>query len=475
MTMLLNKPVPFGGGVRLAAYKAQSTELPVQKANIPSVLTIPLRQHIGTAAIPVVSIGEHVLKGQEIARHHGLISAPIHASSSGTVAGISEYPVPSPSGQAAPCVVIHTDGKDEWQPHKGIEDDIFELSPADIHARIHRAGIVGLGGAGFPTAVKMLPGVHSDIHLLVLNAAECEPYISCDEALIQRNAKEIIGGLEIIRHAVQASECAIGIGDNRHAAIAALRREIKNIGETNINVITLREIYPVGGEKQLVKSLTGLEVPSQGLPLDLGIVCYNAGTAYAVYKAITFGEPLISRVVTVTGKAIKQPCNLEVLIGTPVSELIEQCGGYVDDVDRLLVGGPMMGFTLRSDALPVIKTTNCIIAATADEISSTQPALPCIRCGECASVCPVDLLPQQLYWHARAKDYNRIQEYKLFDCIECGCCAYVCPSHIPLVQYYQSAKTEINSLERQRLKSGQTQQRYESRQERVKVEDEQDG
>lgn len=459
MTMLLKKPVPFRGGLRLPANKAQSVAIPVQPAKVPSLLTIPLRQHIGTAAIPVVRVGEHVLKGQEIARHHGVISAPVHASSSGTVVEITQRPVPSPSGQDAPCIVIESDGQDEWQPHKGIEDDLFDVSPAELHDRINAAGIVGLGGAGFPTAAKMLPGFHSGIHLLVLNAAESEPYISCDEALIRKYPGEIIAGLKIIRRAVQASECVIGIGENMHEAISALRLELKHTDETAIDVATLPEIYPNGGEKQLIQSLTGLEVPSQGLPLDLGIICYNAGTAYAVYKAVTYGEPLISRVVTVTGKAIKRPCNLEALIGTPISELVEQCGGYVGNVDRLLMGGPMMGFDLRSDALPVIKTTNCVLAATADEIPSPQPVLPCIRCGACAAVCPINLLPQQLYWHARANDYKRIQEFKLFDCIECSCCVYVCPSRIPLVQYYQSAKAEINSLERRRLESGRAQPR----------------
>jgi len=472
MGMLLENPIPFRGGVRLSPNKAQSLEPALQAAQLPTILTIPMRQHIGTAASPVVSVGDHVLKGQEIACYKSFITAPIHASSSGTVVDISTRPVPTPSGKEEPCIVIETDGKEEWLPHEGSSEDLYQLSPSQIHDIIYAAGIVGLGGAGFPTAVKMLPGLHFDIHLLVLNAAECEPYISCDEALIRVKAREIIAGLEIIRHAVQAEECVIGIEDNKTEAIAAFKKEIENIGETSINLVPLPAIYPTGSESQLIKSLTGLEVPSQGLPLDMGIVCYNVGTVYAVYHAVIQGEPLLSRVVTVTGNAIEQPRNLEVLIGTPIKELIEQCGGYRCDPDQLLIGGPMMGFMLHDVESPVIKTTNCIIAATTEEMPPSQPALPCIRCGDCASACPVDLLPQQLYWFARAQDQDRLREFKLFDCIECGCCSYVCPSRIPLVQYYQTAKAEIWQQERQLLESDNSRQRYAAHQARLNREKE---
>jgi len=470
MAILLDNPIPFSGGVRLVTNKAQSLQTPIQKVSVPPLLTIPLRQHVGSSAIPIVSVGEHVLKGQEIGRHRGFISAPVHASSSGTVIKIEKRPLPSPSGQDDLCIVIETDGEDGWHPHVGFKGDPYELSPANIHDRILSAGIVGLGGAGFPSAVKMLPGMADDIHLLILNAAECEPYITCDEVLVRRNAREIIDGLEIIRHAVQARECVIGIEDNKSEAISAFKQAIDDLGETSIEVVSLPTIYPAGGEKQLIKSLTGLDVPSQGLPLDIGIVCYNVATAFAVNKAVKYGEPLLSRIVTVTGKAIKQACNVEVLIGTPINELIEQCGGYTDDVDHLIIGGPMMGFKLLNDTAPVIKTTNCIIATTADETPPHQQAMPCIRCGDCAAVCPVDLLPQQLYWYARVHNYDKVQEFKLLDCIECGCCAYVCPSHIPLVKYYQSAKAEIWEQERQRRKADKTREHYESRQKRLESE-----
>lgn len=471
MTMLLEKPVSIRGGIHLPLNKSQSLQTPIQKVNIPPHLTIPLRQHIGVSATPIVSVGDHVLKGQEIACHQGLISAPIHASSSGVVSDIGTYPVPSVSGQGAPCIVIDTDGKDVCQSFKAMSGDLYEVSPVDIHERINAAGIVGLGGAGFPSSVKMISGLHYEIHLLIVNAAECEPFITCDEALLREKAREVILGTEIIRHAVQAGECVIGIEDNKPEAIAALQQEINDLGEASIELAVLPSIYPVGGEKQLVKALTGLEVPSQGLPLDLGIVCYNVGTVYAVYNAVTFGEPLVSRIVTMTGTAIKQPCNLEVLIGTPISNLIEECGGVTEDFDLLLMGGPMMGFPLQSDDLPVTKTTNCIIAATpADILTRRQSPMPCIRCGDCVTVCPVSLLPQQLYWFAQSEDHDRLKEYKLMDCIECGCCAYVCPSHLPLVQYYQAAKTNIWNVERQHLKSEKARNRFESREKRLNKE-----
>ena len=465
--MRLDHPIHFGGGIKCATHKAQSLELPIERALAPPVLTLPLRQHVGAEAEPVVTVGERVLKGQLIAKHIGRISASIHASSSGTVVEIGDRPIPSPSGAKAACIVIETDGEDEWIPHAGIGDDPYELSPAQIHKKMLEAGIVGLGGAGFPSAAKMLPGIHHGVRLVILNAAECEPYITCDEALMREYARDVIAGLELLRRAVGAIECVIGIEDDMPEAIAALAEAIEEIGETSIDVVPLPAIYPTGGENQIIKSLTGLEVPARGLPLDLGIVCYNVGTAVAVYRAMAWGMPLISRIVTITGKAVQQARNLEVMIGSPIDWLIEQCGGYTEDPERLISGGPMMGFTLHSAELPVTKTTNCIIAAGAGEFPASRQATECIRCGDCVTVCPANLLPQQLYWYTRDKNYDGAQEYDIFACIECGCCAYVCPSHIPLVDYYRSAKTEIWSLARDRRHADVALKRYESREARL--------
>jgi electron transport complex protein RnfC len=262
----------------------------------------------------------------------------------------------------------------------------------------------------------------------------------------------------------------IGVEDNMPNAIRCLTEGLQAAGANDIDVKPVPSVYPAGGEKQLIYALTGEEVPSQGLPADLGIVCHNVGTAAAIARALLQGEPLISRVVTVTGAGVKNPGNLRVRIGTPMAAAIEACGGYTDKVARLLMGGPMMGFSMPSDNIPVIKTTNCLLAASLAEAPQPPPARACIRCGECTDVCPAQLLPQQLYWYAHTRDFDKIQDYNLFDCIECGCCAQVCPSHIPLVQYYRFAKTEIWDQERQRHKADIARQRHEFRLERLERE-----
>jgi electron transport complex protein RnfC len=460
MVSLLENPLPIPGGLVLESHKSESLQDPIQTIPLPVELIIPISQHIGTAAEPLVKIGQHVAKGEIIAAAAGYISAPIHASSSGTVTEIGEHPVPHPSGLNAICIRIKTDGEDRWIESQD-KTDTLNLEPALIRQRVMDAGIVGLGGAGFPAAVKCSTGLQTSIELLILNAAECEPYISCDEALMRARPEEVIEGLRIMRHALRASHCVIGIEDNMPQAKQTLLEALDKLGEKDISIISVPTIYPAGGEKQLIYSLTGKEVPSNGLPTDIGMICHNVGTAVAVYRAVAFQEPLISRIVTVTGSGVKQPHNLDVLIGTPISHLVEFCGGYMPGVNRLLMGGPMMGFGLQSDDIPVIKTTNCLLATTHQESPEPQAALPCIRCGKCTEVCPAGLLPQQLYWFANTRAFDKIQEHDLFDCIECGCCAQVCPSHIPLVQYYRFAKTEIWEQETQREKSDVARQRFE--------------
>lgn len=470
MVTLLEQPQRIPGGLQLAANKAQSLQQPLRPAPLPKRLYIPLSQHIGETTEALVQVGDRVLKGQLIARSQGYISAPVHATSSGIVTAIGPYPVPHPSGMQATCIVIDTDGEDRAADTTLIMDNVFEADPAEVRQRVRDAGIVGLGGAGFPTSVKLNPGPERRVDLLVINAAECEPYISCDEALICSCTQDIIDGVRIMRHAMHAAQVVIGIEDNMPKAIDCLQRGLQESGVADIRIIPVPTIYPAGGEKQLIYALTGEEVPSQGLPIDLGIICHNVGTAAAIARALIRGEPLISRVVTVSGAGIRQPANLEVRIGTPVAELVKACGGYTDAVTHLLMGGPMMGFSLPSDSIPVIKTSNCILAASDKEIPPATPASPCIRCAECVTVCPVSLLPQQLYWYAHTRDFDRIQDYNLFDCIECGCCAQVCPSHIPLVQYYRFAKTEIWGLERERHRSDIARQRHEFRLERLEHE-----
>jgi len=467
MITILEKSVPFGGGIQISPNKSISLEQPLRKATLPKLIKISLRQHVGMTAEAIVQVGDHVKKGQMIARPQGYISASIHASTSGSVVEIADYPVPSASGVSSKCILIEADGIDEWFPGKTAIDDYWDISPTDIHNKILESGIVGLGGAGFPSAIKLIPGLNHDIELLILNAAECEPYISCDEALICAYPDKVINGLDILRHTVQAHECVIGIEENMTNAIKALTQVIDDLGETSIELKILPAIYPAGGEKQLIKSLTGVEVPSRGLPVDIGIVCYNVGTAVAAYDAVMQNEPLISRVVTVTGAGIKQPCNLEVLIGTPISELIDQCGGVTDTYERSIMGGPMMGFVLKSIDVPIIKTTNCILNTAIDEVQLSHQVLPCIRCDECAVACPASLMPQQLFFYTQTKNYNGLEAYKLFDCIECGCCSYVCPSHIPLVQHYRTAKSEIWELKRKQRDAEQARHRYQEREARL--------
>ena len=454
----------FPGGLHLPGHKTESTTLSVDMAPLPRHLILPLQQHIGEAAKPLVTVGDHVLKGQMIARAQGYVSASLHAPSSGTVVEIGERSVPHPSGLNAACIVIETDGEDHWIEVHPVKN-YREQDPSHLRNLIREAGIVGLGGAGFPTFIKLNPGSGKIVDTLILNGAECEPYITCDDMLMRERPEEIIAGMLVMRHALQARECVIGVEDNKPLAIAALNQALRNLRAQNeIRVVAVPTRYPAGGEKQLIQVLTGKEVPSNGLPLHIGVVCQNVGTARAVYRALEYGEPLISRYVTVTGNGVTAPRNLDVLIGTPMRDLINFCGGETDQLGRLLMGGPMMGIALSPD-VPVIKTTNCLL--TENEQPVAAPALPCIRCGACAEVCPVSLLPQQLYWHTRAKDFVKAQEYSLFDCIECGCCTAVCPSHIPLVQYYRYAKTEIAHQEREKRKADVARQRHEFRLQRL--------
>jgi electron transport complex protein RnfC len=452
----------FHGGLVLAGRRELTVTASIALADIPPLLVLPLLQHIGEPAEAMVKPGDRVRTGEMIARPAGTVSAPVHASGSGTVVAIEPRPVPHPSGLPADCIVIETDGRDEWQEPAGRLPDYRTLDRQVLLDRIRDAGIVGLGGAGFPTRVKLASGKQA-IEALIINGAECEPCITCDQRLMRERATEIIEGIRILQHIVQPEACTIAVEDSMPAAETALRDALEMLQETGISVTRIPTIYPAGGERQLIKVLTGREVPSQGLPADIGIICQNVGTAAAVYRAVCKEEPLLSRIVTVTGSGVLSPRNLEVRIGTPLSHLIMTCGGYTHDVERLLIGGPMMGYAVHSDAVPVIKTTNCILAVTREEMPAPPPAQPCIRCGKCTEVCPADLLPQQLYWYARSGDYDGAQDYDLFDCIECGCCAYVCPSHIPLVQHYRHAKTEIWAQEKQRRKSDLARQRHEAR------------
>jgi len=453
---------PFHGGIHVDNdYKALSNTTPVQPAPLPAELILPLQQHIGAPAKPIVAVGDQVLKGQMIAAADGFVSAPIHAPTSGVISAIEPRPIPHSSGLMGNAIVIRSDGADRWI-ERPTSSDYRSLDPAQLREQIRDAGIVGLGGAGFPSFIKLNPGARTAVDTLILNGAECEPWISCDDRLMREQPQAIIGGARIMRYALQARETLIAVEDNKPEAIAALRQALHDVdaaGELELVVIPTR--YPTGGEKQLIQVLTGREVPSGGLPLDAGIVCHNVATAASVERAINHGEPLISRYLTITGPAVTKPGNWEVLIGTPMAELLRLAGGAEEG--QLLQGGPMMGVVMPSRAVPVVKTSNCLLLLPP---APTTPPHPCIRCGRCAEVCPVKLLPQQLYWHARAKDFDKVQDYHLFDCIECGCCAYVCPSQLPLVHYYRFAKSAIWAQEREKRAADLARQRHDQQQQR---------
>ncbi len=459
----------FHGGVHVPDEKSLSNAEPVTSAPLPKRLIIPLQQHIGAQARPLVRIGERVLKGQMIAEPNGYISAPVHASSSGILVAIEPHPVAHASGLSALCALIETDGEDAWAELPEPLVHYAQLDPTLVRERIRWAGVVGMGGASFPTSVKLNPGTDRQIQTLVINGAECEPYITCDDRLMRERAAHVLEGVRVMDHLLGVSQVLIGIEDNKPEAIESMRDAL---AETDMpgytEIVPIPTLYPSGGEKQLIRILTGREVPSSGIPAHIGIVCQNVGTAAAVADAVLEGRPLISRIITLTGRAIAAPQNLDARVGTPAGELIAHCGGYRESARRLICGGPMMGFELRHPQAPITKATNCLLALTRAESPDPGPTLACIRCGRCAEACPAKLLPQQMYWYARAKDLDRIQDYHLFDCIECGCCAQVCPSRIPLVQYYRYAKTEIWAREQERRKADQARARHEAK--RVRLE-----
>lgn len=462
----------FQGGIHPPDNKRQSTRVRIQPAPLPAQLWLPLGQHLGQPARPVVEVGQPVLKGQLLAEAEGRISARLHAPTSGTVTALERRPVPHPSGMEDWCLVLETDGKDRWIELDPVPDP-DRADAATLLAAIHAGGLCGLGGAGFPTEVKLQPG-QRQIETLILNAAECEPYITADDALLRERADEVLSGLRLMARILQPQQCLIGIEDNKPEAIAALRHALQAPSATMtsaaIELVVIPTKYPSGGEKQLIRILTGREVPHGQLPADIGVVCHNVGTAAAVHRAIVRGEPLISRITTVTGAAVRQPGNYDVLIGTPIQHLMAAAGLDEARLHRLVMGGPMMGFTLTSHRVPVIKTTNCLLAADASEFPDPPDEQPCIRCGFCANACPAQLLPQQLFWFSKAGDFEKAELYHLDDCIECGACAYVCPSHIPLVQYYRYAKGEIRQMRDDQAKSDRARERFEARKHRLERE-----
>ncbi len=456
----------FSGGIHPAENKHISTARPIMAAGVPERLVLPLQQHIGEPAEACVAVGERVLKGQKIADATGGMGVPVHAPTSGTIEAISLQPVPHPSGMSDWCITLQPDGQDEWTTLNPVAN-YHDLDREKVLELIREAGISGMGGAGFPTNIKLRPPRDRKVNTLILNGAECEPYITADDMSMREKADEILAGLRIMAWILRPERCVIAVEDNKPEAVAALRKAAEGT-QTEIAVIPTK--YPSGGEKQLIQILTGMEVPSGGIPADIGVMCQNVGTAIAVSAAIFRGEPLISRITTVTGHAVADPGNFEVLLGTPIEALLARAGLDERELHRLVLGGPMMGYTLETPSVPVVKTTNCVIAATAAELPDPAPEQPCIRCGACAEACPMELLPQQLFWYSKAGEFDKAEHLNLFDCIECGVCSYVCPSSIPLVQYYRAAKGEIRIQQAEQLKADRARERFEARQARLEKE-----
>lgn len=454
------------GGVHPRENKRATAGCSIIPAPIPEKLYIPLQQHIGAPAEPVVRRGQKVLKGELLANSQGVVSAPVHAPTSGTIRAIGKYPANHPSGLPVLTITLESDGEDAWMALPPENTAPFRLEPDVIADRVAAAGIVGMGGATFPSAVKLNLRKRFRLHTLVINAAECEPYLTCDDQLMREQGDGIVEGIRLMMRALQINRCIVAIEANKPEACAAIAKAAAEFDEITVTTVPVR--YPMGSEKHLVQTLTGRETPARALTADIGIVVHNVATASAVHEAVRFGKPLISRVVTVSGGAIARPGNVHTLIGTPVSELIEFCGGFTEEPERLIGGGPMMGQPLPETRVPIIKGSGGILALTRRE-TANRNAMPCIRCGSCVEACPCGLLPLEMAARARTGKLEAAVDFGLMDCIACGSCSYVCPSHIPLVQYFSFAKGALTEKQRMQHKQEETRRLAQARTERMEA------
>lgn len=455
----------FDGGIHPPEMKTQSSQTPLRQIPLPEQFIIPLKQHLGPEGEICVSVGDKVLRGQPLTRGKGR-TLPVHAPTSGTVNAIRQHTTAHPSGLSELSIIIVPDGDDRWCERQTFTD--YRAQSTDtLLAHLHQAGIAGLGGAGFPTAAKLQGGMRG-IETLIINGAECEPYITADDRLMQECAEEIIQGVEILSFLLQPKHILIGIEDNKPEAISALRLALGKRSDMQLRVIPTK--YPSGGAKQLTKILTGKEVPFGKHSAAIGVLMQNVGTAFAIKRAVIDGEPLTERVVTLTGEALRQPGNVWARLGTPVRHLLKQGGFNVSKQPMVVMGGPLMGFTLPSLDVPIVKISNCLLAPSHTEMEPVAEEQSCIRCSKCADACPAGLLPQQLYWFSRGQEHEKARNHHLFDCIECGACAYVCPSNIPLVQYYRQEKAEIRAIDEEAQRAAQAKVRFDAKQARLERE-----
>ena len=461
----------FHGGIHPPEQKTQTASKPIKQLALPKQLIIPLQQHIGREGDLLVKIGDPVLKGQALTLSTNPMVVPIHAPTSGTISAIKMSVIAHPSGLSQLCIFLDVDGEDTWRK-RAVCADLELLSNSEIIEKIADAGIAGMGGAGFPTHIKA--NTKPDINFLIINGAECEPYITADDLLMMEQSNAIVDGIKILDKLLAPAFILIAIEDNKPKSIKALQQATVDIEKIKVCVVPTK--YPTGGEKQLIQILTGQEVTSGCLPIHAGIVMQNVATCFAINEAVRHDTPLIRRVVTVAGQALAKPQNVWALLGTPIGFLLEQCG--VQDIENekqpVIMGGPMMGFSVTSELVPIVKTSNCILVPSKKEMPSAfekeSNEVECIRCGQCSDVCPSQLLPQELQWSAKAKDYPQLEKLNLSDCIDCGACAYVCPSQIPLVHYYRIAKAEIRQQQQLDLKAEKAKVRFEARKLRLEKE-----
>ncbi len=443
------KLLTFKGGIHPPYRKEYTNSKPLEKASDPKIVYISMQQHIGAPAKPIVEVGDEVKVGQKIGEMQGFVSANIHSSVSGKVIGIKELEVP---GGVSTCVIIENDFSDSIHESVKPKGSLEQLTKEEILESIKEAGIVGMGGATFPTHVKISPPPDKKIDFVILNGAECEPYLTADHRLMLENPEDVVFGLRVLMKALNVDKGYIGIEVNKPDAIEAITKIAKDY--TNIEVVGLEVKYPQGAEKQLIYACTKREVPSGGLPMDAGAVVNNVGTAAQIAKTIKTGMPLVERITTVTGNCIQEPKNLVTKVGTLFSEIIDQCGGFKSDkkIGKVIMGGPMMGIAQYTTNIPTNKGTSGILCLDEEESKTPKPK-NCLRCGKCLDVCPAFLQPLYISAYSINGDYEASEKYRALDCIECGSCSFICPARRPLLQSIRVAKKEIIALKRKQSTS----------------------
>ena len=434
----------FKGGIHPPDNKHWTSHKAIEDCPLPDELVVPLSQHIGAPSVACVEVGQHVAKGQEIGSAKGFVSVPVHASTSGEVVAIENRP--HPFGTSLPAVVIKPDGEDSWSSNLQFTDP-GSLTSDELIEKVRQAGVVGMGGAAFPAHVKMSPPPEKPIHTLLFNGVECEPYLTSDHRMMLEESERVLQGVALLQYVYCAERVVIGIEANKPDAIALMK---KQCADAPVEILPLQVKYPQGAEKQLIFAATGREVPSGGLPMDVGVAVHNVSTAAAVTDAVMLGRPLIERVCTVTGPAIKEPKNLRIRIGMPLSHLVEVCGGLVEEPGKIILGGPMMGFTQVGFDVPVIRGSSGLLLLREEDIANS-PEGPCIRCARCVQACPMNLMPTTIAAYARRDLVVETEEYCAMDCIECGSCSYVCPASIPLVQLIRHGKAAVLAKKRNAL------------------------